>query len=139
MPSLHNLLANNPIFKLIPHQTFDFVKFAQDRVSERISKYDPSNTSRPDLLSHLLEARKSYPDIVTDNEVFVYTLTNVIASSLSTSHVMDEIVKFLAAHPDAQQRVADEIKAVKQDDKLPDKFGHGEEISICRSGRPGRL
>lgn len=112
MPSLHGLLANNPIFKIIPHQTFDFIKFAQVRVTQRLKEYDPTNKGRPDLLSHFIEARTAYPDIVNDNQVFVYGLTNVIAGSLSTSHVLDEVVKYLTSHPDAQHRIAEEIKLV---------------------------
>lgn len=109
MPSLHNILANNPIFRIIPHGTFDFIRFAQQRVDDRLAKYDPSNTSRPDLLSHFIAARETYPEVVTNKQVLVYGVTNVIAGSLSTSHVLDEIVKYLTTHPDAQQRVRDEV------------------------------
>ncbi len=122
MPSLHSVFANNPIFKILPHQTFDFVQFARERVDERLAKYDPSKADRPDLLSHFIEARKPYPDVVTDHQVFVYGLTNVIAGSLSTSHVLDEIVKYLTTSPEAQKRISDEIRLAARDESFPVSF-----------------
>lgn len=122
MPSLHGIFANNPIFKILPHQTFDFVKFARERVDERLAKYDPSSTGRPDLLSHFIEARKAYPDVVTDHQVFVYGLTNVVAGSLSTSHVLDELIKYLTMHPEAQKRISDEVRLIEGDGSFPVSF-----------------
>ena len=99
MPELDGFLAKNPTLKLFPHRTFDFIHFAQIQVKERIAKYDPIDSSRPDLLSYFIAARETYPDIVDDEQVLAYTATNVIAGSLSTSHVLDEIVRFLVLNP----------------------------------------
>ena len=109
MPILDHFLAKNPIFKLVPHRTFDFISFAQVRVKERISDYDSSDSSRPDLLSYFIAARENYPDIVDNEQVLTYSVTNVIAGSLSTSHVLDEIIRFLVLNPEAQQRIFEEI------------------------------
>jgi cytochrome P450 len=122
MPSLHNVLANNPIFRIMPHGTLDFVRFAQERVDDRLAKYDSENTGRPDLLSHFIAARETYPEVVTDKQVLIYGLTNVIAGSLSTSHVLDEIVKYLATHPDAQQRIHDEVDGGIRGEDSPISF-----------------
>lgn len=92
------------------------------KVKERLAKYDPSNPKRSDLLSHFIEMRKVYPDIVTDEQLFVYTMTNVIAGSLSTSHVLDEIVKYLTVNPMAQQRIRQELKGVVADGEIPIGF-----------------
>jgi hypothetical protein len=94
MPPLHSFLANNPFFRILPHQTFGFVKFAREGVNERLTEYNPSSTDHPGLFAHFIGPRKAYPDVVTDYQVFVYGLTYVIAGSLSTSHVLDELVKY---------------------------------------------
>lgn len=122
MPVLHRLFINNPVFKIIPHRTADFVKFTKDQVDRRIANYDTTQANRLDLLSHFLEARKTFPEVVTNEQTFIYSLTNVIAGSLSTSHVLDEIVKYLAANPDAQTRVCDEVGLVRGDQTFPIPF-----------------
>ena len=119
MPALDGLLAKNPIWKLFPHRTFDFVRFAQIRVNERLAAYDPTDSIRPDLLSNFIAAREIYPEVVDDEQVLIYSLTNVIAGSLSTSHVLDEIVRFLTANPEAQRRIAHEIKNAAREDSFP--------------------
>jgi cytochrome P450 len=126
MPLLDHFLAKNPIFKLLPHRTFDFVRFAQIRVKERIAKYDQSDSSRPDLLSYFIAAREAYPDIVTDDQVMAFSVTNVVAGSLSTSHVLDEIVRFLVTNPAAQERIYEEIKAAGGDE-FPISLDHAKQ------------
>ena len=102
---------NNPIFRAFPRRTEDFVTFTQNRVRERLSKHDPTDHSRPDLLSQFIQLRESYPDLVDEHQVLIYTLTNVVAGSLSASRVLDEIVKYLVSHPQAQSYIHDEVKA----------------------------
>jgi cytochrome P450 len=125
MPVLDHFLAKNPIFKLLPHRTFDFIRFAQKHVGQRISKYNKSDSSRPDLLSYFLAARETYPAIVTDDQVLTYSVTNVVAGSLSTSHVLDEIVRFLVTTPAAQRRIYEEIKATGADE-FPISLDHAK-------------
>jgi cytochrome P450 len=92
------------------------------KVEKRLATFDDSNADRPDLLSHFLDMRKSYPDVVTDEQVFIYSLTNVIAGSLSTSHVLDEIVRYLTTNPSAQQRICDELKQAVPELRFPIMF-----------------
>jgi cytochrome P450 len=125
MPVLDHFLAKNPIFKLLPHRTFDFIRFAQKHVKQRISEYEKSDSSRPDLLSYFIAARETYPDVVDDDQVLTYSVTNVVAGSLSTSHVLDEIVRFLVTTPAAQQRICDEIKATGGDE-FPISLDHAK-------------
>ena len=95
-------------------------------MSERLTQYDASKADRPDLLSHFLDTREAYPDVVTDEQVFIYTLTNVIAGSLSTSHVLDELVRYLTAHPSAQQRVYDELTQTVDGVRSPTSFDNAK-------------
>jgi cytochrome P450 len=125
MPLLDHFLAKNPIWKIFPHRTFDFIRFAQKHVKQRIAKYDTSDSSRPDLLSYFIAARETYPAVVTDDQVLAYSVTNVVAGSLSTSHVLDEIVRFLVTNPAAQQRIFEEIKATGADE-FPISLDHAK-------------
>ncbi|KAN0112205.1 benzoate 4-monooxygenase cytochrome P450 [Hyaloscypha variabilis] len=125
MPLLDHFLAKNPIWKIFPHRTFDFIRFAQTHVKQRIAKYDTSDSSRPDLLSYFIAARETYPAVVTDDQVLAYSVTNVVAGSLSTSHVLDEIVRFLVTNPAAQQRIFEEIKAAGADE-FPISLDHAK-------------
>lgn len=125
MPLLDHFLAKNPIWKIFPHRTFDFIRFAQTHVKQRIAKYDTSDSSRPDLLSYFIAARETYPAVVTDDQVLAYSVTNVVAGSLSTSHVLDEIVRFLVTNPAAQQRIFEEIKATGADE-FPISLDHAK-------------
>lgn len=125
MPVLDNFIAKNPITKIIPWRTFDFIRFAQIRVKERIANLDPSDKSRPDLLSSFIGAREAYPDIVTDDLVLAYSVTNVVAGSLSTSHVLDEIIRFLVLNPQAQERIFKEVKNAGGDE-FPISLDHAK-------------
>jgi cytochrome P450 len=125
MPVLDNFIAKNPITKIIPWRTFDFIRFGQIRVKERIEKFDPSDKSRPDLLSYFIGARESYPDVVTDDQVLAYSVTNVIAGALSTSHVLDEIIRFLVLNPEAQERIFEEVKSAGGDE-FPISLDHAK-------------
>jgi cytochrome P450 len=125
MPALDHFIAKNPIWRLFPHRTFDFIRFAQIRVKERIAKWDQSDSSRPDLLSYFIAARETYPAVVTDDQVMTYSVTNVVAGSLSTSHVLDEIVRFLVTSPAAQQRIYEEIRDAGGDE-FPTSLDHAK-------------
>ncbi len=94
-----------------------FFTFAKRVVTERIAKAtkDPDSQSpsgrHDDLLASFIAARKAYP-LMTDIRITHVTATNVLAGANNSARAMDATINWLVAHPEAQERLNDEIKSV---------------------------
>jgi cytochrome P450 len=123
-PLLDKFLKGNPLLKLIKYKPSPFTNFSRNIVTERLeqAKTEPlSDTKKhPDLLGHFIAAKRTYPDVVTDSQILIYSGSNVAAGALATSGALNKIILFLASQPSAQDRLYEEIKAAERDVKSVD-------------------
>ena len=117
-PLLDTLTKRNPFLKLITRKPSMFFTFARNVVSERIadaSKHpntqDDSSRRQKDLLGSFIAARKAYP-LMDDLRITHLSATNVLAGANNSARAMDATIHWLAVHPEAQERLHAEIKAV---------------------------
>ena len=122
-PILDSLLKKNPLLKLLGKKPNMFFNFAWRHVEDRTAKADAESAdakdtskAHPDLLSSYIAARKSYPNIMTDLRLTHYCQTNVVAGANNSALAMDQTIAFLARHPEAQERLHEEILTTQADD-----------------------
>lgn len=125
MPLLDRLLKKNPILKLLGQKPNMFFQFASRIVKERVGKADVESVERlekgkglvhPDLLSSFIASRPNYPDIMSDLRITHYATTNVVAGANNSALAMDRTIHYLARHPEAQERLHEEIISTKTED-----------------------
>ncbi|OAL35460.1 hypothetical protein AYO20_05310 [Fonsecaea nubica] len=116
-PLLDTLTKRNPFLKLVTQKPSMFFTFARRVVSERLAKAskDPEAQSasrrHEDLLGSFIAARKAYP-LMTDLRITHLTATNVLAGANNSARAMDATIHWLTEHPEAQERLNQEIRSV---------------------------
>ncbi|KNG84908.1 benzoate 4-monooxygenase cytochrome P450 [Aspergillus nomiae NRRL 13137] len=112
MPVLDLLLDKNPIVRLGP-PTFVWANiFSLEQLQKRLSGgTSPSNHT--DFLDKFLETKKKYPDLVNDNTVVGYLLSNTLAGSDTTGSTMCSAVYHILKHPRVYRKLCDELYAAK--------------------------
>ena len=116
-PLLDALTKRNPFLKLFKKKPSMFFTFAKRVVTERLVKAfkDPEAQSQArrheDLLGSFIAARKAYP-LMTDLRITHITATNVLAGANNSARAMDSTIHWLTEHPEAQERLHNEIKDV---------------------------
>ncbi|KAJ5625764.1 hypothetical protein N7510_002073 [Penicillium lagena] len=91
MPWLDYVFIKNPLRQFIQGgSTGAVARFARAQLDERLRQTEETeDKSAPplhrDFLSRFLEAKKTNPDIVTDNQIFSYTISNMNAGSDTTA------------------------------------------------------
>lgn len=127
MPLLDKFLKKNPILKLLGQKPHVFFQFASRIVRERIQKADlesagpgqekgPKRQVHPDLLSSFIAARPNYPDVMSTLRITHYATTNVVAGANNSALAMDRTIHYLTRHPEAQERLYQEIVSTRTDD-----------------------
>jgi len=84
MPALDKWLGKNPKWPRSLYKFDDFsvaAGFSVERFMERMQNPELGN-GKKDFLNGFLEAKKEFPDLVTDNEVIGYMIINVSVSWL---------------------------------------------------------
>lgn len=110
-PKLDYVLKKNPIYLYFKtHKESPFFTFAKTKIREQADHPESEDATQRTLLSHFLYAKERYPDIVDDTQVRLYCSTNTLAGSLSPSRVLDLICTWLVQHPEAQDRLYEEVK-----------------------------
>jgi hypothetical protein len=134
IPVLDRWLGKNPMWPRSIYKFDDFAVaagFAVERFKERMQ--DPAlNKGTNDFLNGFLEAKKEYPNLVTDNEVIGYMIINVCITSLyrpflwvgltvsqilggadTLAIVMKGIFYHLLKTPSALRKLTTELRAAK--------------------------
>lgn len=111
MPWLHRVFQENILMRRT--KPSPFLKVVQGRVTERLLKPDTEAQLRPDLLSHFVAAHGTSPDVMTPKQVAISTSGNLIAGGLSPGKTFDELCRFLAAHPESQDKLYEELTQAK--------------------------
>jgi cytochrome P450 len=111
MPWLHKVFQDNPLMRKT--RPSPFMKAVNGTVHARLKTPDPEDKPRPDLLSHFVTTHASYPDLMDTKQVLISTSGNLIAGGLSPSSAFDELCRYLATHPAAQDALYSELKAAR--------------------------
>ena len=126
MPWLDYLFIKNPLRQLIQGgSTGAVARFARARIDERLSGLNPgakgvenSAHSHRDFLARFLEAKKEYPEIVSDNQVFSYTVTNMIAGSDTTAISLRAILYYTLKSPRVMAKLYEELSTAYQECRI---------------------
>ncbi|KAJ5916591.1 Cytochrome P450 [Penicillium tannophilum] len=126
MPWLDYLFIKNPLRQLIQGgSTGAVARFARARLDERLrevsSRKNTSESSQPqhrDFLGRFLEAKKEHPSIVTDNQIFSYTISNMNAGSDTTAISLRAILYYTLKSPRVLKKLNNELKAAYQEGRI---------------------
>lgn len=114
LPQLDFLLDKNPIHRIGPPPLLWATILAYSAVAERKAENKEEAISRQsDFLDKFLEISKQNPDVVDDNMVVTYLLSNVLAGSDTTAIYMCAALYYLLKNPDCLARVRRELDPAK--------------------------
>lgn len=92
MPWLDYIFIKKPLRQLVQGgSTGTVARFARARLDERLPQVSTfkavnnASPSRRDFLARFLEAKQDHPNIINDNQIFSYTVSNINASSNTTA------------------------------------------------------
>lgn len=101
MPWLDDLMRKNPIARYITKKSSTSANFGADKINDR--------RSNGDFLSKLLRAAKTNPDVVDDQAIVSYMVTNLTAGSDTTAISIRAVIYCLLKNPAAYQRLREDI------------------------------
>lgn len=105
--------------------------FAIKSLKERLSK-GPSNdeNTADDFLRRFLAAKQNHPAIVTDRQIFQYTLSNVTAGSDTTAIALRSILYFLLRNPHCITLLQNELSLAREKGalSLPVKWKESQQL-----------
>ena len=108
MPWLHKIFQDNPIIRKT--RPSPFMGAVNGTVQARLRNPDPEDQPRPDLLSHFVATHGESPGLMDKKQVLISTSGNMIAGVLSPSMAFDELCRYLATHPESQDKLYQELK-----------------------------
>ncbi|KAI9714543.1 MAG: hypothetical protein M1820_000505 [Bogoriella megaspora] len=110
MPWLDLLLDKNPVKRIGPPVFAPLVNFALKRIEERCSGTENRDeTPTVDFLDGFLEAKKQFPDSVTDDTVLAYLIANVAAGSDAVAIELRSILYHLCKDKATMNRLQAEL------------------------------
>jgi cytochrome P450 len=125
MPWLDYVFIKNPLRQLVQGgSTGAVARFARARLDERLQarsepkNNDPSSPLRKDFLARFLDAQRVHPDIVTDNQVFSYTVSNMNAGSDTTAISLRAILYYILKSPRVASKLHQELNAAYQGNRV---------------------
>lgn len=119
IPILDMVLDKNPVVQLGPPGFGWASMFSLEQLQKRMQE-GSSQDGHTDFLNKFLEAKEKYPDIVNDNIVITYLLSNVVAGSDTTASAMCSAVYHILKHPQVHKKLCDELRSA--DMSLPAKW-----------------
>jgi len=99
-------------------------QFARARLAERLQLLESSTQTdgtaggHKDFLTRFLDAKKTYPQVVTDQQVFSYTLSNVNAGSDTTAISLRAVLYYTLKNPRVLQRLNEELRGARRQGRL---------------------
>ncbi|KAL4935106.1 hypothetical protein BDV06DRAFT_217668 [Aspergillus oleicola] len=82
-----------------------------------------TNAKLTDFLTKFLQARKKYPELITNQRLATYANTNVSAGSDTTGIALREIIYRILISEHSQEKVVDEIRRI-----LQNRIAKGEDV-----------
>ncbi|KAI0592379.1 benzoate 4-monooxygenase cytochrome p450 [Pyrenophora tritici-repentis] len=111
IPHLDKWLGKNPKWPRSLYKFDDFAVaagFSVERFMERMQNPELGN-GKNDFLNGFLEAKKEFPELVTDNEVIGYMIINVLGGADTLAIVIKAIFYHILKSPAAKARLVQEL------------------------------
>ncbi|KAL2002185.1 hypothetical protein VTN02DRAFT_482 [Thermoascus thermophilus] len=108
IPELDLLLDKNPVYRLGPPSFGWATLFSIEALKKRIQR-GPTLGGKNDFLDKFLEAKKKHPELVDDNMVVTYLISNVIAGSDTTASSLCSAIYHILKHPEVHRKLREEI------------------------------
>lgn len=127
MPWLDYLFIKNPLRQFIQGgSTGAVARFARARLDERLQQTSseskngnvPSSQLHKDFLARFLDAKRDYADIVTDNQVFSYTVSNMNAGSDTTAISLRAILYYTLKSPRVLSILSHELNTAYEENRI---------------------
>lgn len=124
MPWLDYLFIKNPIRRLIQGgSTGAVARFARSRLEERLGDVARASKTaavspRRDFLSRFLEAKQEHPQIVNDNQIFSYTVSNMNAGSDTTAISLRAILYYTLRNARAATKLSHELGTAYKEKRI---------------------
>lgn len=123
MPWLDYLFIKNPLRRLIQGgSTGAVARFARARLDERLEAAQTAKAtatpSRRDFLSRFLEAKQKHPQIVSDDQVFSYTVSNMNAGSDTTAISLRAILYYTLKAPRVAVKLFHELRTAYKEKRI---------------------
>ncbi|KAJ6057061.1 uncharacterized protein N7446_007961, partial [Penicillium canescens] len=126
MPWLDYLFIKNPLKNLFGGgSTGAVARFARARLDERLKQTSIGDTlisslSSPhkDFLARFLEAKTEHPNIVNDNQVFSYTVSNMNAGSDTTAISLRAILYYTLKNPRVYKKLNEELNNAFEENRI---------------------
>ncbi|CEO60221.1 hypothetical protein PMG11_04859 [Penicillium brasilianum] len=109
VPLLDKLFDKNPIMRIGP-PTFVWANiFSLEQLQRRYQEGNPK--SKQDFLAKFLEIKEKNPELVNDNVIILWLLSNVLAGSDSTAYTMCAAIYYVLKNPDVHKKLCDELRS----------------------------
>jgi len=126
VPWLDYVFIKNPLRQLVQGASTGAVaRFARARLDERLrhrseskNTNDPSTLSHKDFLARFLDAKQEHPDVVTDNQVFSYTVSNMNAGSDTTAIALRAILYYTLKSLKVASKLYQELKTAYRENRI---------------------
>lgn len=126
MPWLDYIFIKNPLRRLIAGgPTGAVAQFARTRLDERLmhleskaKQAEDSTLSHRDFLARFLEAKKEHPEVVTDYQVFSYTISNMNAGSDTTAISLRAILYYTLKNRKFMTKLNEELTTVLREHRI---------------------
>ncbi|CAG7993093.1 unnamed protein product [Penicillium olsonii] len=119
MPWLDYVFIKNPLRKFFGGRpTGAVARFARARLHERLNQKDTVDCTHKDFLARFLEAKNEYPNIVNDNQVFSYTVSNMNAGSDTTAISLRAIIYHTLKNPRVAEILQQELSVAIDEGRI---------------------
>jgi cytochrome P450 len=103
------IFDKNPVMRIGP-PTFVWANiFSFEQLQKRYQEGNPGN--KQDFLAKFLEIKEKNPELVSDNTVILWLLSNVLAGSDSTAYTMCAAIYYVLKNPDIHKKLCDELRS----------------------------
>jgi cytochrome P450 len=101
-------------------------RFARARLDERLQESKPGGTiekensvsPQRDFLARFLEAKNLHPNIVNENQVFSYTISNMNAGSDTTAISLRAVLYYTLKDPQAASKLQNELDTALREKRI---------------------
>lgn len=118
IPFLDRLFDKNPIMRIGP-PTFGWANiFSLEQLQKRYQ--EGKKVNKQDFLAKFLEIKENNPELVDDNVVILWLLSNVLAGSDSTAYTMCAAIYYVLKNPEVHKKLCAELRGARL--SLPAKW-----------------
>ena len=127
MPTLDHFLDKNPVKRIGPPPfTWATIQSFQAMAERKAEPTESAFSRDSDFLDKFLEAKKTSPDIVDDNMVVTYLLSNVLAGADTTAGYCSAALYYILKNPAVHEKVESELDPRKM--QLPISWKATQEL-----------